>query len=187
MRLKIHKKYKPANDVVFSVMFESVEMFTRLLSAVTKEQQNIVSVVSQASRYNETVDEKTIRFDTRGVDNKGRIYSMDMQRTYFRKRHINRTVYYASREISKQEVLKFRYEDLLSVSVTFLITDRKDHKIEMIQLRSEDGQVYTDLMTMYNVYLPKSIDRNTSCDDVDVFMDFLAIEDVAMAEQFEKK
>ena len=74
MRINLNKKYLPANDVVFSIMFESIPMFTNLLDAVTGDKHNIVSVVSQASRYNENVDEKTIRFDTRGVDINGKIF-----------------------------------------------------------------------------------------------------------------
>lgn len=40
MRINLNKKYLPANDVVFSIMFESIPMFTNLLDAVTGDKHN---------------------------------------------------------------------------------------------------------------------------------------------------
>ena len=112
MRINLNKKYLPANDVVFSII-----------------------------RYNENVDEKTIRFDTRGVDINGKIFTLDMQRSYLVVRHKKRTVYYGCREIAKQTVVDFRYEDLVSVSVAFVITNRGNRKVEKIQLKNETGEI----------------------------------------------
>lgn len=187
MRINLNKKYLPANDVVFSIMFESIPMFTNLLDAVTGDKHNIVSVVSQASRYNENVDEKTIRFDTRGVDINGKIFTLDMQRSYLVVRHKKRTVYYGCREIAKQTVVDFRYEDLVSVSVAFVITNRGNRKVEKIQLKSENGEIYTDLLTLYNVYLPKEMDSRTGNSDLDIYIDFFSIKSKSSAKKFERK
>ena len=101
--------------------------------------------------------ESSIRVDVFLRDVTDRIFTLDMQRIYFKKRNRNRIVYYGAKELSAQEVTDNRYERLKQVSITFIFennTTQNTLPVSKIQFTDvATKETYTDLITLYEVNL----------------------------------
>ena len=101
-----------------------------------------------------------------------------MQNTYAETLIKNRTIYYACRSIAGQSVIKGQYEKLNRVVVSFIMTGKSNqHPVEIIKLRDEYNNVYSELLTLYNVYVPAVNERKdkTVSDSLILFSDFFAV------------
>ena len=120
-----------------------------------------------------------IWFDVFTKDETDRIFTLDMQRAYFKKRVRNRMVYYGAKELAAQEVKDSAYEHLKQVSITFILEDNKTPRalpVSKIQLTNvETGEVYVDLLTLYEVNLNLIEATNTQEEDLVVLKAFLTI------------
>lgn len=180
------EKHPPRNDVVFSIMFGKKELFQTLIEAITGKKVNIDNVVSQATVLPECVEQSVIIPDTQGSDSDGSTYSADMQTTYYKRRIQNRTVYYGSKLIANQNINKSQYEDLHNIVVSFLFPSKaKKEGIEIIQLKDGNGNLYSELLTLYNVYVPSTAISGKG--NIKIFSEFFIIDSEEKMEKFEEK
>jgi len=122
LRLTYHNHFCPCNDVVFSVMFGNSYLFCKLCSAVTGELVEIIgNPHSQATLNENDVMLNKIRFDSFAFGKSNKFYSVDIQRKYKKSRQERRTVYYACRAVSTQEVRQMAYEKLKPVNISFIL------------------------------------------------------------------
>lgn len=154
MEIPFRSDYPPRHDVVFSIIFGHRDMFAALLKAVTGHELKTDIVYSQANMTPDNVEHNYIRFDTFSMDNDV-LYSLDLQNSYVEELVKNRTIYYACRSVSGQTITKGRYDDLKRVIVSFIMTGKDNGRpVEIIKLRDEDNNVYSELLALYNVYVP---------------------------------
>lgn len=153
--MKLNPRYLPKADVVFTVMFLKKELCERTLQIILGEKIELIDAIAEAKNDLHKAALNAIYFDikTRTVD--GRIVTLDLQRKYIKERVRKRTVYYACREISAQEVKQGKYEDLKSVIVTFLLTEAslkstRDNRKILLQ-DNQTGDVYSDILTIHEV------------------------------------
>ena len=136
--------------------------------------------------YND-VEHRNIRFDTYAKE-EDTIYSQDMQNTYLEDLIRKRTVYYACFVISSQIVSKGNYRTLRNVVVSFILTSKsKDSTpVEVVKLRNEQGEVYSELIALYNVYVPTVIKAGQSevNESLRIFSTFFSISSVEDMESF---
>ena len=185
MEIPFRKDYLPRNDVVFSIMFGNMELFAALLKAVTGHTLKAKEVISQASVTPDNVEHNYIRFDTFAKDENGTIYSMDMQNTYSEILIKNRTVYYACRSVSGQTVKKGEYDKLNKVVISFIMTGKSNTlPVEIVRLYNQNNELYTDLFTLYNVYIP-TVNQNESVnEELKIFSEFFSVSAEEQMEQF---
>lgn len=72
-KIPFRNDFPPRNDVVFSIMFENMELFSGLLKAVTGHTLKAKKVISQASVLPDNVEHNYIRFDTFAQDENGTV------------------------------------------------------------------------------------------------------------------
>ena len=145
MDFPFREDYPPRNDIVFSIMFGDMELFSLLLKTVTGHTLNAKEIISQASVTPDNVEHNYIRFDTFAKDENGTIYSIDLQNTYSETLIKNRTIYYACRAISSQTVEKGCYEKLNKVVVSFIMTSKKNKlPVEVITMQNQEHENYPD-------------------------------------------
>ena len=157
-KLMLNTEYLPKNDTIFSIMFSDKTLFAALFAALIGESIEPTEVLSQASIVSENIDQQGIRLDTYGMDSNGRSFSADMQNKYFRKYVANRTIFYASKLISRQTVTDYKYEELKQVAVSFILTSKeKSPPVEIVRMYNQNNELYSDLITLYNVYVPTAI------------------------------
>ena len=190
MKLNFNSHFCPSNDVVFAVMFGKRDIFCRLIHAVTGDRIDLDSDPhTQATLREDDVLLNIIKFDTFAPTLDKRFYSIDMQRTYKESRQERRTVYYACRAVSTQNVDDMSYEDLNPVHISFILTSHKaDKAIRHVQLcDTETHEVFDDLITLTQVYIPivlKTYDKNS---DLYIFAQFFKITSQKKADTFIKK
>ena len=148
-------KYLPKADVVFTVMFLNKELCEKTLQIILGENIKLVDIVAESKNDLHKAALNAIYFDikTRAAD--GRIVTLDLQRKYIKDRVRKRTVYYACREISSQEVKQGKYENLKNVVVTFLLTEAslkntKDNRCVLLK-DSDSGEIYSDILSIHEV------------------------------------
>ena len=179
MNIPFREDYPPRHDVVFSIMFGEMELFSALLKSVTGHVLDAEEVISQASVTPDNVEHNYIRFDTFAKDKNDTVYSLDLQNTYSEELIRNRTVYYGCRSVAGQTVVKGKYDKLKKVVVSFIMTkkNKKNTPIETIRLCDDKGNVYSELLTLHNVYVP-AVNR-ASDDTVDknlkIFSGFFSV------------
>ena len=190
MTLNFNTHFCPSNDVVFAVMFGKRDLFCRLIQAVTGD---IIQLDgdphTQATLREDDVLLNIIKFDTFAPTQNKRFYSADMQRTYKESRQERRTVYYACRAVSTQNVDDMAYEDLNPVHISFILTSHKASKaIRHVKLCDIDThEVFDELITLTQVYIPtvlKTFDKNS---DLYIFAYFFKITSQKKADVFVKK
>ena len=190
MTLNFNSHFCPSNDVVFAVMFGKRDLFCRLIQAVTGDGIDLDSEPhTQATLREDDVLLNIIKFDTFALTLDKRFYSVDMQRTYKKSRQERRTVYYACRAVSTQNVDDMAYEDLDPVHISFILTShRVDKAIRRIQLcDTETHEVFDNLITLTQVYIPtvlKTYDKNS---ELYIFAQFFKITSQKKADAFIKK
>jgi len=125
--------------------------------------------------------EISIRTDVYLKDETSRVFTLDMQRSYLKKRNRNRIIYYAAKELAAQEVTDCRYEKLKQVFITFIFEKnttpdvRPVAKVQFTEVNTKE--IYTDLITLYEVNLNKITGGNeqTLPDDLVILKSFLSI------------
>jgi hypothetical protein len=102
-----------------------------------------------------------------------------MNREYLKTRNRNRIVYYGAKELSVQTVKNGKYENLKQVSITFIFeenTTQSSPPIAKIQFTdTETKEVYTDLITLYEVNLNKIYTGQSVPENLIILKDFLSI------------
>ena len=128
----------------------------------------------------------TICFDmkTKAVD--GRIVTLDLQRKYIKDRVRKRTVYYACREISSQEVKHGKYENLKNVIVTFLLTEASlKHTSDdscIVLKNNVTNELYTSILTIHEVNIKHIDDKNA--EELQILKRFFEIENQSDFDKF---
>jgi hypothetical protein len=157
--ISVHPQFLPSNYRVFGVMFLHRALSEPLIRIVT-DSLNLTINDPIAEHMNNIVKalEQSIVVDISFHDVPFTcIYTVDMQRSYFKKRVRNRIVYYGSKELSDQEVIAGRYENLKRVSITFILEDNttpSSPAVSKIQFTNVvTHEVYSDLLTLYEVNL----------------------------------
>jgi len=205
---KYNKKFRPANDVVFAIMFGNSNMFTRLARAITGEKIELRDVVHTQATLREDAILASIRFDTFAELKNKRIITLDMERSKYKKARLKRReVFYATRAISTQDVVDMGYEELKPVNVVFVLTEH-DYPYAIQHVGLTDlitHEIYDDLMNVTIVYVKTIIkiyneeQRATTSnqndngydsivvrvtDDMYTFARFFAISNQTKADQF---
>ena len=189
MTLNYNGHFCPSNDVVFGVMFGKRDLFCRLIQAVTGDKIELDGDPhTQASMREDDVLLNEIKFDTFAAALNDKFYSADMQRSYTKTRQERRTVYYACRAVSTQNVDDMAYEELTPVHISFILTSHRDDRpIRHIQLcDTETHEVFDGLITLTQVYIPtviKTYDKNS---DLYIFARFFKINSQKQADEFVK-
>ena len=178
-KIAVNPSHLPASSKVFSVMFYCKELAEAVIQAIVGEDVELLDPLVEHRNDILKAYESCIWTDvyTKSLD--GRTFTLDMQRTYKRKRSRNRKVYYAAKELATQEVKDMRHERLRQVSITFIYeenTTPEASSIAKIQLAdTSTKEVYSDLLTLYEVNLNKISDGNPSSETILALSAFLTI------------
>ena len=187
VKLPFREDFPPRNDVVFSIMFGDMYLFSSLLKAVTGHTLHAKEIISQASVTPDNVEHNYIRFDTFAKDENGTVYSIDLQNTYSETLIKNRTIYYACRALSSQTVEKGCYEKLNKVVVSFIMTSKKSNlPVEVITLQNQNHENYSDLLTLHNVYT-KTVNGSESKElnrELKTFSEFFSVSTAEQMQEF---
>ncbi len=194
MDLFYNEKYPPRNDLIFAIMFSGRDtgkvLFAELLKSVTGHTLNTEEVLSQANYPPENIDHNYIRFDTYAKDSNGTIYSIDLQNTYAEQLIKNRTIYYACRAIAGQTVNKGAYHQLNEVVVSFIMTKKDNAEpVEIIHLYNQNHEIYSQLLTLYNVYVPSvnADEKGNIEQNLKIFSEFFSADSQESLEKFYEK
>ncbi len=176
MKLPFRNDFPPRNDVVFSIMFGDMTLFSVLLKCVTGHELKTKEIISQACVLPDNVEHNYIRFDTFAKDENGTIYSIDLQNTYSETLIKNRTIYYACRAVAGQTVNKGNYDQLNKVVISFIMTCKKNAlPTEVIRLYNQNHEIYSDLFTLYNVYTPAVNQSEKANRELKIFSEFFSV------------
>ena len=184
--MNFNKKYLPKSDVVFTVMFLNKELCERTLQAILGESIELVDIVAESKNDMHKAALNAIYFDikTKAVDR--RIVTLDLQRKYIKDRVRNRTVYYACREISSQEVKHGKYENLKNVIVTFLLTEASlKHTSDdscIVLKNNVTNELYTNILTIHEVNIKHIDDKNA--EELQILKQFFEIENQSDFDKF---
>ena len=157
--ITVNTVYLPANDRVFSIMFYHKALSEPVIRAIVGEDVSIVDPLAEHRNDIVKAIESSIRADVFLKDEAARIYTLDMQRSYLKKRNRNRIVYYSAKELAAQTVQDCRYERLKQISITFIFEMNTTPlvppvaKIQFTDVNTKE--IYTDLITLYEVNLNK--------------------------------
>jgi len=163
------------------------EIFCPLVSSVVSEKIELDGEPrTQAESRENDVLLNTIRFDSFAVTKDKRFYTLDLNRTYKESRESRRTVYYACRAISTQDVSKMQYEELKPVHISFIYTDHEETRpIRNVRLLFTDNhEVYDKLIEITLVYVPAVIKEGRDFGDLYTFARFFAVRSQAEADEF---
>ena len=177
-RLNYHKKFFPSNDVVFAVVFGERDLFCQLVSAVTGEDVDIVgNPYTQATLRERNALLESIRFDTFAQATNNKFFTVDIQRSYKEARLKRRTVFYACRAISTQNVDRMKYEDLKPVNISFILTEHEEpHPVRYVKLLYDDThEQYDDLLEITLVFVKSLLRAHTDNNDLYTFARYFAI------------
>ncbi len=187
MELPFREDFPPRNDIVFSIMFSNMELFSSLLKTVTGHTLHAKEIISQASVTPDNVEHNYIRFDTFAKDENGTVYSIDLQNTYSETLIKNRTIYYACRALSGQTVEKGCYEKLNKVVISFIMTSKKNKlPVEIITLQNQEHKLYSDLLTLYNVYTKTVNQSENTNGELKIFSEFFSVRTCEQMDDFVK-
>ena len=184
--MNFNKKYLPKSDVVFTVMFLNKELCERTLQAILGESIELVDIVAESKNDMHKAALNAIYFDikTKAVDR--RIVTLDLQRKYIKDRVRNRTVYYACREISSQEVKHGKYENLKNVIITFLLTEASlKHTSDdscIVLKNNVTNELYTSILTIHEVNIKHIDDKNA--EELQILKQFFEIENQSDFDKF---
>lgn len=149
----------------------------------------MVDAIAEAKNDLHKAALNAIYFDIKTKTVDGRIVTLDLQRKYIKDRVRKRTVYYACREISAQEVKHGKYENLKNVVVTFLLTEAslkttKDNRKILLQ-DSATGDVYTDMLTIHEVSIQHI--NSSHSDELQTLKAFFAVDNQTDFDDFIQK
>lgn len=179
--ITINTVYIPANSVVFAIVFRNKFLAETAIKSVINKDISIIDPLVEHGNDIQKAIESSIRFDVFLKDIFDQIFTMDMQRIYYKTRNRNREVYYGAKELAGQKVIEGKYERLKQVSITFIYennTTKNTQAVDKIQLMNvATKEVYTDLLTLYEVNLNRIAETNKEEVPVDlvILRDFLSI------------
>jgi predicted transposase/invertase (TIGR01784 family) len=187
--MKLNPQYLPKADVVFTVMFLDKALCEKTLQIILGEKIELVDAIAEAKNDLHKAALNAIYFDIKTKTVDGRIVTLDLQRKYIKDRVRKRTVYYACREISAQEVKHGKYENLKNVVVTFLLTEAslkttKDNRKILLQ-DSATGDVYTDMLTIHEVSIQHI--NSSHSDELQTLKAFFAVDNQTDFDDFIQK
>jgi hypothetical protein len=108
-----------------------------------------------------------------------RIFTLDMQRTYFKKRIRNRSIYYSAKELASQEVKDGRYERLKQVNIIFILEENTTPGTKPITvvryMDIDSNEVYSDLSTLYEVNLNRITAGEGLPENLEILKGYLSI------------
>jgi len=171
-------------------MFGTRVLFCKLVEAVTGDKIDLEGDPhTQATLHEDDVLLNTIRFDTFALTLNQRFYSADIQRKYKMAREERRTVYYACRAVSTQDVDKMAYEELKPVHISFILTSHKDDRaIRHIKLcDTKTHEIFDDLIELTLVYVPSVLKTYDKKSDLYIFAKFFKITSQKKADLFVKQ
>ena len=175
----VNADYLPANSKIFTIMFYNRDLAETTIRAVIGENVCIIDPLVEHRNDILKAIESCIWIDVFLKSIENNIYTLDMQRSYFKKRNRNRKIYYAAKELSSQEVKDMRYEHLKQVSITFIYeknTTPSALPIAKIQFTDVNTkEIYSDLLTLYEVNLNKITDEANVNEDLLILKAFLSI------------
>jgi len=168
-------------------MFAKKNLFCALITAVTGDRIDLDGEPhSQATLREDDVLLNSIRFDTFAWAQNNRLYTADIQRSYKEARLERRTVYYACRAISTQEVKDMAYEDLNPVNISFMLTDHNEIKaVRQVKLcDTETFEIFDDLIEITLVHIPAVIRNTDKKSALYLFARFFSISSQVDADKF---
>jgi len=182
--ITVNTEYLPASSVVFSMVFRNKILAEITIRSVVNEDISIIDPLVEHRNDLQKAIESSIWFDVFLKDMLERVFTLDMQRIYNKQRNRNREVYYGAKELAGQKVIEGKYERLKQVSITFIYennTTKDTPAVAKIQLMDVvTKEVYTDLLTLYEVNLNKIVDVGQDGEDGEslnlvILRDFLSI------------
>ncbi|MCL2387663.1 MAG: PD-(D/E)XK nuclease family transposase [Defluviitaleaceae bacterium] len=189
--ITVNTEYLPANAKIFSIMFLNKELAEATIQAVIGEKISIVApMVEHRSDLFKAIH-ASIWLDVYLKGEDARVFTLDMQRLYLRTRSRNRNAYYGAKELAAQIVADGKYEKLKQVSITFIFEENTTptappvSKIQFMDINTKE--VYTDLITLYEVNLNKINDTQDLHEDLKILKDFLLIKTPSALCEFVKK
>ena len=177
--ISINLNYLPANSKIFTIMFYHKDLAETAIRAVVGEDIQIADPLVEHRNDIFKAIESCIWIDVflKSIDNS--IYTLDMQRSYFKKRNRNRKIYYGAKELAAQVVKNMRYEHLKQVSITFIYEENTTLSalpVVKVQFANTDTkEIYSELMTLYEVNLNKITDETKPNEDLLILKAFLSI------------
>jgi hypothetical protein len=207
---KIDNQLLPDNDLIFSRMFEDKNLFESLMKSVLGKKEKLQLVnepLSQVAKKNvlKNTSLKTrlnsIRLDVQ-ADGKNKIYTADLQNSGNFEDALARTIYYAMRIYSTQEIKNMNYKAVKPVCVNFLMTHAKENNNENVETKNgiqkigisnlTTGKNYPEMFDVYVVFVPsviqtyqkQKIDKN---DDLYIFSKFWGANTQKKANEFYNK
>ena len=180
--ITVNTDYLPSNHKIFSIMFYHKELTEPTIRAVVGEKVNIQDKLWVEHR-NDILKaiESSVWFDVYTKDEIDCIFTLDMQREYFKKRLRNRNVYYGAKEIASQVIKNGKYEHLKQVSIIFILEENTTPNTPAIsKLQFTDVNTkkpYTDILTLYEVNLNRITDKTKVNPDIHTLKAFLSIKD----------
>ena len=173
--ITVNTVYLPANAKVFSIMFHNKYLSETVIRAIIGEDVKIIDPLVEHRNDILKAIESSIRVDVFLRDEAARIFTLDMQRSYLKKRNRNRNIYYGAKELSCQEVTDCRYEKLKQVSIIFIFEENTTPQVPpvaKVQLTDVNTKrIYSDLITLYEI----NLNRITSNDEQDLPEDLVIV------------
>ena len=177
--ITVNTVYLPANYKVFSIVFYHKDLSEAAISAIIGEDIKIVDPLVEHRNDILKAIESSVFADVYLRDENERVFTMDMQRSYFKTRNRNRNVYYGAKELACQKVDSGRYERLKHVSVTFVFERNTTpgvpalSKLQFADVKTKE--IYTDLLTLYEVNLNVEADGDGMPEDLAILRSYLSI------------
>jgi predicted transposase/invertase (TIGR01784 family) len=171
-------------------MFGKRDLFCQLVSAVTGDVVELDGDPHyQASLREDDAQLNSIRFDTFAWALNNKLYTADMQRTYREARQERRTIYYACRAVSSQQVKNMAYEEVNPVNISFILTDHDEKQaVRRVKLCDiETHEVYDDLLELTLVHIPAVLRAGDSHKSLYIFARFFAVSSQDEADIFVKE
>jgi predicted transposase/invertase (TIGR01784 family) len=176
--IKITKKNRPSNDIVFGLVFEDMQIFKTTIKCVLGEEIDETSyVVSQKENAMGSSIYNKIRFDIYAEGSK--IYTIDMQNGYPGELIRKRLVYYACRAVGGQKVKQGRYDKLKTCVISFIFEKSSYASRRFMTeyyIASDDGgktRKYSDLLTIVELNLRYY--RGTDDENLNILCEFLRV------------
>jgi len=162
--LTVNKRFLPASNTIFSIIFYHKEITEPVIRAVVDEDVILCDPLIEHQGDIIKAVRSSIRQDVFTWDIRNHIYTLDMQRSYFKTRNRNRNIYYGAKELSEQIINDGKYERLKQISITFIYeknTTPHTQPLAKIQLTDiKTQEVYSDLLTIYEVNLNRIAESN---------------------------
>jgi hypothetical protein len=192
-KIKFDNYFRPCNDVVFSIMFGNKKFYSLLVESIIGAKIDVQGEpMSQATKFEKDVLTKTIRFDVLAqTEPNGKLYSLDMQRRYYRQSIEYRASYYGMRVISRQNVDDMKYNSIYPVHVIFIFAKDSIDPLDSFTIQStKTHRLFADRLfevTFVSVPAVLNSEKFDKFSDLYIFSSFFGIASQEEADQFSLK